>query len=305
MKKLLLILSIATLAIFAVGCTAEESVEGDSQDVVQNVEQDGAADGAQDETEDEAASSGIIYTNMANGPSISELEELFKEFGVEQSSIEKYFDLLNDFNSRVLDYESIAGDYIPLDGQVDYSNVQIDPINMYETNCRLATYALTKNYITTVGVRDFNDTFLMFDVEMMRTEPLHITTEEDINNFSNFFGSVSVEGLVDLEAHIEAIKNLQKEMGAELTLPEGMNIINIYLHSTYDDLRFIGHSGVLFEGGDGLVFVEKYGPYAPFQMTKFQTRQELADYILTRGDIYAEHDELDPIIFENLELMEY
>ena len=58
-----------------------------------------------------------------------------------------------------------------------------------------------------------------------------------------------------------------------------MSLIEVYLHSPFDGVRFVGHTGVLMETEDGLLFVEKYGPAGPFQATKFESRNALEHYL--------------------------
>lgn len=61
----------------------------------------------------------------------------------------------------------------------------------------------------------------------------------------------------------------------------------------------MGHTGVLVQMQDGLLFVEKYGPLFPFQATKFQNREALKNYLQNRPDLYGDETELKPIIMEN------
>ena len=71
-----------------------------------------------------------------------------------------------------------------------------------------------------------------------------------------------------------------------------------------DGVRFVGHTGVLMETEDGLLFVEKYGPAGPFQATKFESRNALEHYLLARPDLYGDETELPPIVLENGKMME-
>ena len=83
-----------------------------------------------------------------------------------------------------------------------------------------------------------------------------------------------------------------------------LSLICVYLHSPEDKVRFVGHTGILAETKNGLLFVEKYGPMAPFQATRFQSRDELKEYLLARKDLYGDATELAPIVTENGEVME-
>ena len=84
---------------------------------------------------------------------------------------------------------------------------------------------------------------------------------------------------------------------------DGISLISVYLHSPLEDIRFIGHTGVLLETEEGLLFAEKYGPLYPFQAVNFADREELKEYLLGRPDLYGDEIELEPIIMENDKVM--
>ena len=75
--------------------------------------------------------------------------------------------------------------------------------------------------------------------------------------------------------------------------------MTVYAHSVFEDVRFVTHAGVLAETEEGLLFVERYSPEAPFQATRFQNRAQLKEYLLARPDLYGEKKELPPIVMEN------
>ncbi len=272
MKKLILPLALA----FLMGC---------SQQTAENVEP-----------------KPVEYTNLIDETSQNELKTLLSDVGISDETASEYFVLVNDFNARIEDISTLSEGYLAID-TLDYSNVFLTTVNTYETNCRLATFELTKDFMSTDIARDFNDTFLMFDEDALLHDPIYIEEQHEIDAFMNYFGTVDISGLQTTDEHISAIKTYLESANVDVNLPDNMSIINIYLHSTFDDFRFVGHTGVLFETEDGLVFLEKFSPYLPFQMTNFNTREELSDYLASRPDLIAEADELDTIIFENFDLM--
>lgn len=306
MKKNLITVTI--LALLLVGCKSKDVVSQSSEGVesevvdtvlppIKDVESE-ATDIGKD-----SASTMIQFANLADEESRADLQNILVSSEFSEETINYYFELVDDFNSRVEDKGTLVTEYMSLEN-LDYSNVFLDPANMYETNCRLATFALTRDYINAPDAREYNDTYLMFDKEVLKTEPLYQTTEENIQKFMNYFGTVDISGLTTMEEHIDKIRGHLENSGVTINLDENISIINIYLHSSYDNLRFVGHTGVLFKVENGYVFVEKYGPYAPFQMTKFTNKFEVWDYIMTRKDLSSYDDELEPIIFENLEVVE-
>ena len=129
-------------------------------------------------------------------------------------------------------------------------------------------------------------------------------SEEDRTNFAALFNWVPLEGADSEEAHLEKIRQAWQDREIRINAAEGVSLITVYLHSSFDDARFVGHTGVLLEEEDGLLFVEKYGPAAPFQATRFEDRAQLKAYLLARPDLYGEEEELAPIVLENGAVME-
>ena len=65
----------------------------------------------------------------------------------------------------------------------------------------------------------------------------------------------------------------------------------------------MGHTGILFEADDKLVFVEKIAFQEPYCMTEFETRQQLKDYLITKYDVSYDQPAAPPFVMENDELM--
>ncbi len=143
-----------------------------------------------------------------------------------------------------------------------------------------------------------DDTILMFDIEAIDTyEPFRLE-EAARSNFISLFNWVPVKETSTLEEHIQKIQEAWK--GREIQIAgKGVSLISVYVHNPFDEVRFVGHTGVLVETGDGLLFVEKYGPALPLQASKFQNREQLKKYLLSRPDLYGDETELEPIVMEN------
>ena len=71
------------------------------------------------------------------------------------------------------------------------------------------------------------------------------------------------------------------------------------MHDPYEQKRFVGHSGILVSLEESFIFIEKYSASNPFQVSKFNEKQEVIDYLLSREDIYGDDSESDIIITEN------
>lgn len=254
------------------------------------------------------AEKSIVYCNLANEATQKKVTDILKDHGVTGEQTDLLVSWVNDVNDRV-SAGTLAEDFQPMgekgadyDGLIVTYKDDADGMPLPEANCRLTSYLLLKNQIQTNGKKFDDDTYLIFDVEAIDTyEPFYLT-EEERSNFISLFNWVSVKGASTLDEHIAKIQQAWKDREIQVS-GKGISLITVYLHSTFEDVRFVGHTGVLVEDKDGLLFVEKYGPMFPFQATKFNNREELKTYLLNRQDLYGDETELEPIIMENDKVM--
>lgn len=251
------------------------------------------------------SNTGIMYSNLVGVTSQKEVTDLLESQGVTKEQTDTFISWVNDFNSRVTSSKLPEGFNAMESSGADYGNVLVEHkelnegILVPEANCRLTSYLLMKNRIQTNGKQEDNDTFLMFDIEAIDMYEQFQLSDEERTNFISLFNWVPVNGTSTLQEHTDKIKEAWKDREITINNENGISLITVYLHSTFDEVRFVGHTGVLLETKEGLLFVEKYGPNTPFQATKFQSREELKDYLLSRTDLYGDENELEPIIMEN------
>ena len=250
----------------------------------------------------------MMYSNLVDSSTQKEITDILENHGITKEQTNTLVAWANDFNSRVTSDVLPEGFHEMGDAGANYQGLIIkdkegkDGVLYPEANCRLTSYLLMKNLIQTNGKYADNDTFLMFDVDAIDTyEPFHLSQEER-NKFTSIFSWVPVTGADTLEDHVKRIQTVWKERDIKIQ-GDGVSLITVYLHSPLEEVRFVGHTGVLLETDDGLLFVEKYGLQFPFQATKFHNREELKKYLLGRPDLYGDETELAPIVMENNQLL--
>lgn len=241
----------------------------------------------------------IMYSNMQDKKSREEVFSELKKHNVSDNQINKLNEWMDDFNSYVKDGQ-LSNSFKKMDGDlVDYSTLELKDMPSYYVNCRLTSFMIMKNALTTNCKPDDSDTYLMLDLDAIDTDKPISMTEQEKLNYTTLFNWIPLDDAKTLEQHEEKIETALKDRDIKIDESKGLSIINIYVHSTFDNVRFVGHTGVLMDTNDGLLFVEKYGPDTPFQATKFYNREELKKYLLARPDLYGEKDEVAPIITEN------
>ncbi|WP_025728247.1 DUF4300 family protein [Atopobacter phocae] len=261
-----------------------------------------------DSAQPDVQSTKIYYTNLNNKTTQQEAKDILSENKVPDQQIDTLIEWADDFNQRVKN-DSLTNGLTPLhDLKVDYSNVSLemketDSGDLFpEVNCRLSSFLLSKHLIQTNHQAINDDTFLMFDIEAIDQFDMYHLSPEERANFITLFNWVPMNGTKKEEEQIQLIQQAWSDREIQMA-PGNMSLVNVYLHSPLEDIRFVGHTGVLMEQGTQLIFIEKFGPLYPFQTTTFQSREELNDYLLNRDDLYGEKDELPPIIMENDHLL--
>lgn len=294
MKKLVLL---CVIPILFTACSNKNDVEKP----VSNIESSQNAENTENT---------ILYSNLIDSDSQKEVFGILEKNGVSKQQIETLMAWIEDFNSRINPLNLAEGFNTMQEGKVDFSNLSVDIKEtgegeiLPEVNCRLNSYLLIKNILETNKKQIDNDTFLMFDLEAIDTQEQFRLSDEERANFVSLFNWVPVNDAKTLEEHIDRIEKAWEDREIKIN-SDKISIVNVYLHSTFEDIRFVGHTGILIELEDNeLLFFEKYGPMYPFQANKFNNRKELKEYLLARPDLYGDETELPPIIMENNKLMD-
>ena len=71
-----------------------------------------------------------------------------------------------------------------------------------------------------------------------------------------------------------------------------------------DNYLFVGHTGILFESDKKLYFLEKIAFQEPYQLTRFNNRSELNDYLMKKYDVSYDQPTVSPFIMENDQLLQ-
>jgi len=254
------------------------------------------------------ASDAIMYSNLTDATSRKEVFDILQNYDITKEQTDTLARWADDFNKRV--HTPLPHGFQKMTGpEVDYSTISFDQKEakdgslLPEANCRLTSFLLMKNFIHTNGKKDKSDTYLIFDLEAADTSEQFKMNKDNRSDYYSLYNWVPVDKLTTLEQHTEAIQRAWKDRDIQIDSPKEISMINVYIHSVFEDVRIVGHTGMLLDLGDKLLFVEKYGPAAPFQAIWFHNRTELKKYLLARQDLYGDEEELAPVIMENGHIM--
>lgn len=126
--------------------------------------------------------------------------------------------------------------------------------------------------------------------------------EEKKKDFVTLFHSINVSNEDTLKNQEDKIVETLKSRHIQLKT-DTISIVSIYLHVPEENIRFVGHTGILVNTEHGCLYFEKYSNIAPFQATKFKDKKQVKKYLLSRPDLYGDGSELDPIVTINDEIL--
>ena len=252
----------------------------------------------------------VVYNNLADSTVRYDLDSLLETAGVGDASRAQFFSHVDQFND-LMKQEELAEDFEPL------ANAKYDPYEVQDRwmeaypyfmgyNCRITSYSLFgEKFLNQPEEKKSTDTeMLEFDLDALHTDPSAFPGREE--KFADFFAIVPTEPSKDVKIHAENVRDAWKKREISFIENENIRMVNVYFHVQDGERNFlyVGHSGILLPTPDGtLWFLEKLAFQEPYQVTVFQNRKQLSDYLMEKYDLDQGQPTAKPFIMENDNLM--
>lgn len=255
----------------------------------------------------------LTYSNLIYEKSQNEIRDILVENKIDKNQADYFINMVKNYNKKSnikkLDtskegFVSINKQQVPYDegylGEVwDYKK-----LNYIDFNCRLTAFTLFKDFIKSEDRFKGDYSNLMFDIDTIENNPISKFSKEDTDKFTNLYASIPVENSQNVDKHAQAIIKEWKKRKISFEENSTLSMINVFLHAPEDKYVFVGHTGILIKTKEGLLFIEKYAPSLPYQVSKFKDKEELKTYLMDRLDGNTSGNGASkPIIMENNKLM--
>ena len=265
------------------------------------------------ETNETVESTKLTYSNLVDEKTQNEIRDILIENKIDKKQANYFIKLVKNYNEKSHinkletskeGFTSINTQQVPYDELYLDQKWDINELNYMDFNCRLTAFSIFKDYIKSEDKFTGDDTSLMFDMDAINNNPMSEFSKEDVEKFTNLYSAIKVENTQDVNKHAEAIKKEWEKRKISFVDNKNISMINIYLHAPEDSEVFVGHVGILLQTKDGLLFIEKYAPSLPYQISKFKNKSELKTYLMDRLDNDTSgNGSSKPIIMENNELI--
>lgn len=224
-----------------------------------------------------------------------------------------FFDHVNQFNNTVSSEGMAAGFEVKQVTEEKY-----DPYAMQEEwdaaypdfmgyNCRITAFGLFGDHITIAADAETREDIILMDMASLEEDSSAMQNDKDMDRFRVLYSTVPTDDTKDVSVHVENLRSDWKNRGIVFDNNPDVSLISVVFHDAWDgeNQLFIGHTGVLFQVSETeLYFVEKIAFQEPYQLTIFNNRTELNDYLMAKYDTGTGQPTAAPFIMENDELME-
>ncbi|AEB76456.1 DUF4300 family protein [Clostridium botulinum] len=259
----------------------------------------------------------LVYSSLSDNCTQNEIAKLLKDSKIKSDNIDRFINTVKRYNSIVGPLKTSTNGFKTINSKsVNYEDIEEYITNQWykssndpvDINCRLTAFSLFKDNIISKGKSEDEEKCLIFDLDAINRNPLCKFKNEEFQKFVNFYVCIPAEisesiSIEDVKKNAGTIKKEWKRRKIKFINNSKASMINCFLHDKYTKTLFCGHSGLLVKSDNGFVFIEKYSFLTPYQVTKFNTKEEVKKYLLNRLDVGYGENVSKPIIMENDELM--
>lgn len=255
----------------------------------------------------------INYSNLIDTSVQKQLAEIMNSADISPVRQQVFFDHVNQFNNTVSSEGMAAGFEVKQVTEEKY-----DPYAMQEEwdaaypdfmgyNCRITAFGLFGDHITIAADAETREDIILMDMASLEEDSSAMQNDKDMDRFRVLYSTVPTDDTKDVSVHVENLRSDWKNRGIVFDNNPDVSLISVVFHDAWDgeNQLFIGHTGVLFQVSETeLYFVEKIAFQEPYQLTIFNNRTELNDYLMAKYDTGTGQPTAAPFIMENDELME-
>ena len=251
----------------------------------------------------------LKYSNLVDTETRDRVSNALKNAGLSEEKIKSFFEAVDEYNNAV-GSENLAQSVMSIEAafptydQDKLVDAWLDNGGYVGRNCRITSYSLMGDFIT-VGNPTPGDTTMLFS-DFASIESKKIFDGEDKAKFDTLYSYIDVTNTHDTNVlSDEIVKSLDDKQISFNN--DKMHMISVFM--TMDDgmnpvQEFIGHTGILVQGGDKYLFIEKLAFELPYQVEEFDNLQDVNDYLMGYYDNETDGITAKPIIFEDGKVMD-
>lgn len=165
-----------------------------------------------------------------------------------------------------------------------------------DADCRMTAFLLLDGLLSAEKLEEeYTGTYLMFDLEAMDQADRYESLRKNRALFTTLFGDKTVEEGKEPQT---VFSEVWKKYGMKIK-QDNVSILSVVVYDPSFRTTFVGHTGVLVNQGESLLFVEKIAFEQPYQATKVRTLDELLAVLSQRPEYFGGDGEPGPFVYVN------
>lgn len=218
---------------------------------------------------------------------------------------------INQFNSSVN-----SSDYAGVFEERNLLEVPYDPYVLQDQwmekspgfdgyNCRITSFSLFSQFLEIPVSAKIRDNELFMDRDSLEADGSALINS-DLDSFLRFYSTVPTENTKNVKKHAAILEKSFKDRGISFNPPESVSDITVWFHNQWSEEEnelFCGHTGILVDTGNELLFIEKIAFMEPYKATKFNSAEELKSYLLAKYDVDYGQKTASPFVMINDKLL--
>lgn len=247
------------------------------------------------------------YSNLAEEQVREQFETELIQAGAAETDAQKSMAIVKEYNDTIQNTSLVEEGYASFDMTMpEYDIDAIQDLWMKNNpdfigyNCRITAFGLMKDLITVQDTGERNTEYLFLDEAALDTGELF--TAEEREKFETVFSEIKTDSSTDTKKQIGVQREYWKKAGVTFDGESKLSLITVYLHSHIDENEnslIAGHAGVLLDTGNEILFFEKISFELPYQLIRFEDRNQLKEYLMRCYDVDTTGECASPFILEN------
>lgn len=167
-------------------------------------------------------------------------------------------------------------------------------------NCRITAFLLMQDKLEIENLRkEDSGSYLMFDMDVIENNKKYKKVKDEKDKFISLYNEIDVSS-VDKASLKDVFPNKWKKAG--IHIDEGnSSLISLVMYDEDSNLLFVGHTGVLIETDNKMIFIEKIAFLQPYQITVVNSLDELIEVFRLRPTYFG--DSIGPFVYRNDKLI--
>ena len=248
-----------------------------------------------------------VYSNLSEEQVREQFETELIQAGAAETDAQKSMAIVKEYNDTIQNTSLVEEGYASFDMTMpEYDIDAIQDLWMKKNpdfigyNCRITAFGLMKDLITVQDTGGRNTEYLFLDEAALDAGELF--TAEEREKFETVFSEIKTDASTDTKKQIGVQREYWKKAGVTFDGESKLSLITVYLHSHLDENEnslIAGHAGVLLDTGNEILFFEKISFELPYQLIRFEDRDQLKKYLMRCYDVDTTGECASPFILEN------